>query len=135
MIDVLPDQIEQLVARGFFKLRRVADFVDLRNFRPDQNARLVAQAVKIIAVLVMRAADDRRAEFLDERDVLVQVRLGNRPALVPAVLMPVHAVQGDTACRSGKIPCPDQPNKIAGPAAARPSPPRRSPERNSMTAL
>ena len=61
--------------------RRV-DFVHLWNFRPDQNPGLVAQAVKIIAVLIMRATDDRAADFLDERNVLVQVRLGNRPALV-----------------------------------------------------
>ena len=41
----------------------------------------------------MRAPDDRRADFLDERNVLVQVRVRNRPALIEAVLVFVHAVQ------------------------------------------
>ena len=87
---------------------------------------LVAQAVKIIAVLVMRAADDRRADFLDERNVLVHIRLGNRPALVRSGPDACPRRADDTAGRSGKIPCPGQPNKTAGPAAARPNPPRRS---------
>ena len=46
VIDVLPDEIQQLVARGVFKFRRVADDVDLRNFRPDQNARLGRRGCK-----------------------------------------------------------------------------------------
>src|ERR1035438_2839560 len=58
------------------------NFIHLRQFRPDENARPVAQAVKIIAVLIVRAADDGAAHLLDELDVLVHVRLGNRPALV-----------------------------------------------------
>ena len=41
----------------------------------------------------MRAADDGGADFLEERNVFVEVRLGNRPAFVEAVLMLVHAVQ------------------------------------------
>ena len=89
----LLDLIRQLAARGLGELCRRIDFVHLRQFRPDENARPVAQAVKIIAVLVVRAADDGAAHFLDELDVLVHVRLGNRPALVEAVLVPVHAVQ------------------------------------------
>ena len=94
MVDVLPDEVEQLVARRLLELWRAVDFVHLRNFRPDQDAGLVAQAVEIIAVLVMRAADARRADFLDERNVLVQVRVRNRPALVVAILVFVHAMQG-----------------------------------------
>ena len=69
------------------------DLIHLRNFRPDHNARLVTKAVKIIAVLVVRATNHRAAHFLDKRDLLVQIRLGNRPALVETVLMLVHAVQ------------------------------------------
>ena len=40
----------------------------------------------------MRAADDRRADFLDKRNILVHVCLGNRPSFVHVILMPVHTV-------------------------------------------
>src|ERR1039457_2542147 len=93
MIDVLADEVAQLLGAGGLKSEIVADGVDLGNFRPDQNPGLVAQAVKIIAVLVVGAPDDRAAHFLDERNVLVQISLRNRPALVPSVLMLGHAVQ------------------------------------------
>src|ERR1039457_5275716 len=93
MIDVLADEGAQLLGAGGLKCEIVADGVDLGNFRPDQDSGLVAQAVKIITVLVMRAPDDRRAYFLDERNVLIQIRIRNRPALVEAVLMFVHTVQ------------------------------------------
>src|ERR1017187_6677168 len=93
MIDVLTNEVAQLLGAGGLKGGIVADAVDLGDFRPDQNPGLVAQAVEIITVLVMRTADDRAAHFLDERNVLVQIRFGNRPALVPSVLMLVHAMQ------------------------------------------
>ena len=93
VVDVLPDEIQQLVARGLGEFGSRDDFVDLRDFRPHEYARPVAQAVKIIAVLVMAAADNRRADFQDQVDVLPQVRLGNRPALYWPVLMLVDAVQ------------------------------------------
>ena len=54
------------------------DFVNLRQLCPNQNARSIAQTVKIFAVLIVRAADDRAAKFLEQLYVLVLIGFRNR---------------------------------------------------------
>jgi len=50
-----------LIPRGLGEFSTAADSVDLWQFGPNEDSRLITKAVKIITLLVMRAADDRGA--------------------------------------------------------------------------
>ena len=66
MVDVLPHEFRRLLLGIRRKLGRIRNVVHDGNFRPDHDARLVAQFVEIIVMLVVGGADYRAAHLLDQ---------------------------------------------------------------------
>ena len=91
MVVVLGDELLHL-GNGVFKtIFKVTG--DVRNFRPDDHAVLIAQVVEILVVLIVRKADGRRAELADVFHVLPVMLRQQRVADSPAVLMAGDAAQ------------------------------------------
>ena len=66
---------------------------DVGDFRPDNQAVAVAEVVEILVVLVVRQPQRRRADFADERHVLVVHLARDRVADALAILVAAHAMQ------------------------------------------
>ena len=93
MVVVLGNQLGHLgdgVVVGFLGGDELADEGDLR---PQGKAGVVAQVIEILVMLIVGQTDGVGADLLDEGDILLVVRLGERPALVLTVLMAGNAVQ------------------------------------------
>ena len=66
---------------------------DVGDFRPDNQAVAVAEVVEILVVLVVRQPQRRRANFADERHILVVHLARDRVADALAILVAAHAMQ------------------------------------------
>ena len=72
-------------------------FGNIRDFRPDHQAGLVAQIVEILIVLIMGEADRIGPNLTDELHVLLMVLLRDGIAQSLPVLMAGYAAQGIAA--------------------------------------
>ena len=93
MIVVLLDKLRQLLfavlkIRGIFRpIRR-----SVRDFRPDNKAAFVAQAVYLIRLLIMRKTNAVGAEFEYQLDIFFVLLIGYRRTESLPFLMPAYAV-------------------------------------------
>ena len=96
MVHVLADEIDELASRGFGESRTGSDKEYQRNLRPHQNAGLVAERIKFVAMLVMGATDGICAHFQNQSQIPLVIGTGQGPAFVPDIL-----VTADSANRIG----------------------------------
>ena len=91
MIVILDNQVGHLVEGVLAAVLHV--LCDIRNFRPDDEAALVAQVVKVLGVLVVRQAHGVGTHLAQQGQVLLMFGIGQRVAQALAVLVAGRTAQ------------------------------------------
>lgn len=102
MVIILRDELAELredVLVPFFELHR-----DIGNFRPDDDARLVAEGIEVVVVLIVGKTHGVGAQLADEGKVLFVLSARDSVAHVLTVLMAGDAAQGIALSVEEKAP-------------------------------